>query len=437
MAGYTGDGGPATSASLNAPRVPVVDLTGNIIFADTDNNRIRRVAAATGVITTLAGTGVGGFTGDGGPATSAGLAIPHGLTLDGSGHVIIADTGNHRIRRVAVDSGIITTLAGNGVPGFGGDGGYATSASLHTPVEVAVDDSGSVLIADHRNHRIRHVAATTGTITTLAGSGVGGFDGDGGPATSASLNFPAGLVVDGSGNLLIADHANHRVRRVAVATGVITTLAGTGVAGFGGDGGPATSARLYSPLMLSLDSHGNVLIVDNSNHRIRRVAVETGVITTLAGTGANGFCGEGGPASSAELHFPCGLAVDVNGNVLIADRGNHRIRRVSAPSLPTPSPTPTPSTTPYCQPALFRALPRTDLVGSLVGTALSPGEPVAQPTEASCRQACCDAAACDGYSFEAGTARFLGQASCYLYVNITQLTPVSGYVSGVRESLLL
>ena len=402
---------------------------------DSTNYRVRLVAAGTGVITTFAGTGVADFGGDGGPATSARLNYPQGLAVDQSGNVLIADYYNHRIRRVAVGSGVITTVVGNGVGGFSGDGGPATSASLYQPAGVAVDGSGNVFISDTDNHRVRRVAVGSGVITTLAGNGVSGFSGDSGPATSAGLNRPHGLAVDESGNVLIADVYNHRIRRVVAETGVITTLAGNGVGGFSGDGGHATSAGLNRPGGKAVDGSGNVLITDMHNHRIRRVAAD--FITTLAGNGVGGFGGDGGPATSAGLNYPAGIAVDGSGNALVTDLYNHRIRLIAAPSQPTRSPTPSPSTTLYCAPALFRPLPRTDLVGALVGTALAPGDAVLLPTVAACRQACCDAAACDGYSFDAGASRSLPQASCYLLVNVTQLVPSSGYVSGIRELALL
>ena len=389
-----------------------------------------------GVIRTFAGTGAAGLGGDGGAAIGASLHAPVGLAVDDSGNVLIADTSNHRIRRVAAGTGIITTVAGNGVSGFSGDGGPGTSASLRNPHGLALDGSGNVLIADTVNNRIRRVAAGTGIITTVAGTGVGSFSGDGGAGTSASLRYPWGVTVDDIGNVLFADSDNHRIRRVDAGTGVITTVTGTGAARFSGDGGPATSADLWFPRQIVLDDSGNVLFADDGNRRIRRVAAETGVITTVAGTGATGFSGDGGPATSASLAWTYGVAVDGGGNVLIADSSN-RVRIVSAATQPSPRPTPSPSTTPYCFPALFRPLPRTDLVGSLVGTALAPGEPLLAPTEAACRQACCDAASCDGYSFEASVSRRVGAADCYLLVNVSQLVPSNTMASGLRESVLL
>ena len=419
------------SGGLSRPHGLAVDSSGSVLIADTHSNRIMRVAAGTAIVSTLAGTGASG------PAASAGLTLPYGLALDESGSVLIADHQNHRILRVAAGTGAVTTLAGTGVAGFSGDGGAATNARLTAPVGVMVDRSGNMLLSDRDNSRVRYVAAGTGIITTFAGTGVGGFSGDGGPATSAGLAGPTGLAIDSSGNVLIADMSHHRIRRVAAGTGIITTLAGTGAAGFGGDGGPATSAQLSGPNGVALDGSGNVLILDTENSRIRFIAMGTGVITTLAGTGARGFGGDNGPATSATLNVPRAMALDGSGNLFIADTDNGRIRVVSAPVRPSPTPTPTPSTSPYCALALFRLLPRTDLVGALAGTALAPGRPALLPTEAACRQACCDAAACDGYAFDASSGRQHSSGECFLYVNVSQLVPSSGYASALRESALL
>ena len=291
-----------------------------------------------------------GFSGDGGPATSATLSFPHALALDGGGSLLVVDANNHRVRRVAASTGIITTVVGTGVAGFSGDGGPARSATLYRPTGLALDGGGNMLIADTDNHRIRLVNLSTGIITTLAGTGMGGFNGDGGPATSAWLYRPHGLALDGSGNLLVADRHNHRIRQIAVSTGIITTIIGTGTVTVDGDGGPATSAALNLPQGVAFDGSGNLLVAEHSGHRIRRLAVDSGIISTLAGTGAAGFGGDGGPATSARLSTPTGLAVDSGGNVLIADHDNSRIRFVSAATqrtpLPTPHPTPTDSSAP-------------------------------------------------------------------------------------------
>ena len=315
-AGLSGDNGPATGAELFQPLGVALDSAGNLYIADSDNMRIRKVSS-TGVITTVAGNGTPGFSGDGGPATSTGLNYPSGVALDSAGSLYIADAGNNRIRKVS--NGVITTVAGNGAQGFGGDGGPATGAQLFVPAGVAVDSAGSLYIADAGNNRIRKVS--NGVITTVAGNGAQGFGGDGGPATSAQLFVPAGVAVDSAGSLYIADAGNNRIRKVS--KGVITTVAGNGTLGFGGDGGPATNAQLYGPEGVAVDSAGNIYIADMDNNRIRKVS--NGVITTAAGNGTQGFSGDNGPATSAELYRPEGIAVDATGNLYIADTWNNRI----------------------------------------------------------------------------------------------------------------
>ena len=334
--GFGGDGGPATAAQLAGPVGVALDGAGNLFIADSDNSRVRRVDAATGVITTVAGGGEGGFRGDGGPATAARLWSPSGVTLDGAGNLFIADWSNHRVRRVDAASGVITTVAGTGADGSqvsDGDGGPATAALLAFPESVALDGAGNLFIADTRNHRVRRVDAATGVITAVAGTIGAGFGGDGGPATAALLAFPRGVALDGAGNLFIADSSNDRVRRVDAASGVITTVAGTGKDGSqvsDGDGGPATAALLASPESVALDGAGNLFIADLGNSRVRRVDAATGVITTVAGAGAAGFGGDGGPATAALLAFPNGVALDGAGNLFIADSSNDRVRRVDA-----------------------------------------------------------------------------------------------------------
>ena len=331
--GFSGDGGSATSARMSFPQAVAVVAGGNLLIADTSNSRVRRVAAGTGIITTVAGKGASSpsFSGDAGPATSAGLSVPYGVTVDGGGNLLIADSNNNRVRRVAVGTGVITTAAGSGMPYGGGDGGAASSAQLYMPLAVAFDAGGNLFIADGYYFRIRRVAAGTGVITTFAGGFSGGsFGGDGGPATSAIFSTPQALAFDTGGNLLIADRDNHRIRQVAAGTGIVTTVAGNGVASFSGDGGPATSASLNWPTGVAVDGGGNVFIGDTLNHRIRRVAAGTGIITTVAGNGVNTFGGDGGPATSASLKNPSGVVLDAAGNLLIADRQNFRVRRVAA-----------------------------------------------------------------------------------------------------------
>lgn len=327
---FGGDGGPATSAKLAGTYGVAVDAIGDVLIADTFNHRIRIVDAATGTISTAVGTGEMTFRGDGGPATFAKLNVPHGVSADENGNVLIADTLNHRIREVSMQTGIIATIAGSGKAGYSGDGGPAEVAGLNFPCGATTDKSGNVLIADTSNNRIRKVDRDTGSITTIAGTGIGGFGGDGGPATSALLFLPHGLVVDGDGNLLIADELNHRIRKVDGQSGIITTIAGTGEYGFGGDGGPATDAKLASPAGLAVDAAGDVLIADKDNHRIRKVDVRNGTVTTIAGNGERGYGGDGGLATSTGLNDPASVAVDGAGNVLITDFSTNRIRRVDA-----------------------------------------------------------------------------------------------------------
>jgi hypothetical protein len=445
--GIRGDGGPALLASLTGPRAAAIDAAGNVIIADTGNARIRVVAEKTGTfygqamtagdIYRIAGN-LAGFSGDGGPGTAADLLWPGGVSMDGSGNVVIADSGNFRIRVVAATTGTfygqamtagdIYTVAGRGF-GYAGDGGPATGATLNWPEAAAFDGNGNMIIADTDNNRIRVVAATTGTfygramtagdiytvaghsaplsgnggpalsavlgtpdavaatgsgtvavgtpgemwlvpatagslfgqvmvaghIYAVAGNGRNGFSGDGGPATTAELDNPSGLAFDGTGNLLIADTDNNRIRVVAATTGTfygramtagdIYTLAGDGTPGFSGDGGPATTAELGDPAGVAFDGNGNLLIADTGNNRIRVVAAATGTfygramtagdIYTLAGNGTPGFSGNGGRATSAELNRPDSVAVDAAGNIVIADEFNNRVRVVAVATGPS------------------------------------------------------------------------------------------------------
>ncbi len=325
---FSGDGGPATAASVSRPIRMTFDGAGNLYFADIDNNRVRRVAPG-GVIATVAGVGTAGAAGDGGPATAAQLNAPLGVAIDKDGNLFIADSGNHRIRKVMASTGVITTVAGIGTAGFTGDDGPATAAQMNDPENVAVDANGNLYIADFNNHRIRRVAPD-GKITSFAGSGAGlGFGGDGGPANAARLAFPNDVAVDGVGDVYISDSSNQRVRKITNATGVITTIAGNGSAGSGGDGGPATSALLNVPTGIALDTAGNLFIADRSNARVRRVAVSDGIITTIAG-GNSGFSPDGAIAFGARLNFVTGVAADPKGVVYLSDRDNFRIRKIVA-----------------------------------------------------------------------------------------------------------
>ena len=337
--GFSGDGGPATSAAISRPARVTLDAVGNLYIADSQNNRIRMVNPS-GNISTIAGiAGPGGFGGDGGPATAARLRFPQAVAVDGAGYLYgnlyIADQTNHRIRRIDA-SGNISTIAGTGMSDFGGDGGPASEAMLDFPLDVALDSAGNLYIVGNQSHRIRRVDPS-GNISTVAGTGTAGFGGDGGPATEAMLNAPFSVALDSDGNLYIADFDNHRIRRVD-ASGNISTIAGAGTAGFSGDGGPASGAMLDGPTGVALDSAGNLYIADGNNHRIRKVDATTGIILTIAGTGTSGFGGDGGPASGAMLNGPTGVAVDRAGNLYIADRDNHRIRRILGAAAPVPLP---------------------------------------------------------------------------------------------------
>ena len=375
--GSAGDGGPATSAQLFFPPSAVSDKWGNTVIADASNCRLRVVAASTGTfygvamtagdIYTVAG-GSFGFGGDGGPSTAAQLAFPQDVATDKHGNILIADTFSGRVRVVAGRSGTfygvtmtlgdIYTVAGSTF-GNSGDGGPATKAQLNRPIAVAVDKQGDISIADYASNSVRVVAARTGSlygvsmragdIYTVAGTGGAGFAGDGGPATSAKFNFPDALAVDGPGNLVVVDSSNNRLRVVArrtahfygvnMTTGDIYTVAGTGAGGFSGDGSSATSAELNLPNGVAVDEAGDLLVADSLNNRVRAVAgadgtrygvpMTAGDVYTVAGSSVGGFAGDGGPATSASLSFPLGVAVDDAGDIIVADSGNSRVRMVS------------------------------------------------------------------------------------------------------------
>ncbi len=329
--GYTGDNGPAVNATFHDPAGLAIDASGNLYIADEDNNAIRKVAG--GIITTLAGNGNYGYSGDNGPATSAKLGFPPAVAVDGAGNLYIADQFNQRIRLVNA-AGTISTFAGSGAQNFLGDGGAATSATLNEPQGVALGASGSLLIADTGNSRVRQVAG--GTINTVAGDGGFRFSGDGGPAVDAALSGAQGVAVDGSGNLFIADGGNNRIREVSSA-GIISTVAGNGTSlpgDPGGNGSPATSANLSSPGDVTLDTLGDFFIADTNDHVIRQVN-PAGLISTVAGDGIYGYSGDHGPATNASLSTPLGIAVDASGNLFIADAPNCVVREVSNGTIST------------------------------------------------------------------------------------------------------
>ena len=296
-------------------------------MADTGNNVVVKIATG-GTLSIVAGVGFAGFSGDGGPATSAALDAPSGVAADSSGNVYISDFNNLRIRKVS--GGIITTIAGNGQSGLSGDGGPATSAGFIGPTGLAVDPAGNLFIADY--YAIRKVSG--GTISTVAGNGQVGFSGDGGPATNASLDLgeDGAVAVDSAGNLYIADAYNNRIREVS--DGIITTIAGSGGSGFFvGDNGPAAGAILTLPNAVAVDSAGNIYIADQFDYRIRKIT--NGVISTIVGTGTEGFSGDGGLAINATVDDPTGVAVDAQGSVYATDSVNQRIRKIASGNIST------------------------------------------------------------------------------------------------------
>jgi streptogramin lyase len=321
--GYSGDGGPANKAQLRWPRDMAIDRDGGLYIADTMNHRIRKVSPK-GIITTVAGTGVPGYSGDGGPATSSQLNGPRDVEIGVDGTLYIADTNNHCVRRVSPD-GIITTVAGTGIAGYGGDGGPAVGAQLSWPQDVAVGMDGCLYIADTGNHRVRKVTPD-GTIITVAGTGIAGYGGDGGSAAGAQLARPRGVFVDADGCVYIGDTENHRIRKVT-PDGIITTVAGNGSEGYSGDGGSATNAQIAWPRGVVMDVDGCMYIADCGNSVIRKVTPD-GTITTVAGTGVEGYSGDGGPALKAKLADPHGIAVGEDGSLYIGEPRNHCIRKV-------------------------------------------------------------------------------------------------------------
>ena len=327
-AGFTGDGSPATNARLSSPIQIALDSSGNLYIADSLNNRIRKVTASTGKISTIAGGSLAGWTGDGAAATLAELSDPEGIWVDSSGNIFIGDLENDVVREIS--NGTINTVAGSNTGQFFGDGGPATSAALYYPLGVVTDSAGDLFIADSFNHRIR-IVTPDGNINTYAGfSPTGGYSGDGGPATSANLNRPFGICLDAAGNLYIADNENHRIRKVTPG-GTISTVAGIGTGGATGDGGPATKAQLNRPYDVKVDSAGDLYIADYGNSRIRMVTPD-GIIHTIAGGSGPGYTGDGGGAVGAQINQPTGIALASNGTIYIADSANNVIR------LLTPNP---------------------------------------------------------------------------------------------------
>jgi sugar lactone lactonase YvrE len=319
-----GDGLPGLGAWMFAPASTARDSAGNVFIADAGDRKLRKLDATTGRMSTVAGTGAAGFSGDGGPATAAALDEPSGVVLDGAGNIYISDTNNHRIRKVAVGTNTITTIAGIG-SGYSGDDALAVNARLFLPQRMTFDSQGNLYVADTGNRRIRRIDAA-GVITTVAGNGTEECTGNGGAATAAAFRSPVSVAVAPNGDLFIADRDCHQVRVVTRSTGAINVLAGVGGAGFSGDGGPSVQAALRSPMSVSLDAAGNLLLADAGNDRVRRVDAASHVITTIAGTGVRGFGGDGGSSTLARFDSPSDVQVDTTGQVRVVDRGNRRVR---------------------------------------------------------------------------------------------------------------
>jgi sugar lactone lactonase YvrE len=324
--GESGDGGPAIAARLNMPFDLAFDKAGNLFFSDTFNHRVRRIDRQGGAISTVAGTGKAGYSGDGGPAVESQLNEPYGVVVDQKGNVFFADRLNRRVRRIDGQTQTITTVAGDGTKVYSGDGGPGNKAGLVEPNGVALAVDGRTLyIADVAGNRIRALELANGRITTFAGTGRGRHDGDGGPADRASIWGARAVDVGPDGSVYILEREGNTLR-VVTAANEITTTAGTGRKGYSGDGGPAALATFNGPKELAVDRSGNVWIVDTENHTIRRIDAATKRIRTVAGTGSRGGDGDGGPATKARLDRPHGVAIGPDGACWIADTNNHRVR---------------------------------------------------------------------------------------------------------------
>ena len=324
--GYSGDGANATSAEITFTLGVCADKHGNVFF--TDGGRVRKIDAFTNTITTVAGNGTPIYTGEGIPATAIGLRGARGICIDDSEYIYISCL--YTIRKVTTNTGIISTIAGNDTGGYAGDNGSATNARLALPIGVAADINGNIYIADQHNNVIRKATKSTGIITTVAGTGISGFSGDGGPATDAQLSFNSAVAVDTAGNIYIGD--NSRIRKVNAATGIINTIAGTGAFAYAGDGGPAYGAAIITPGGMAIDAANNLYITDQGYSVVRKINAATGIITTIAGTGTSGYTGDGGHANSSQLNLPYGVFANAAGSIVyVCDKGNNRIRKLSDP----------------------------------------------------------------------------------------------------------
>ena len=325
-AGYAGDGGPADQAVCAEPFMCDFDSSGNLFYTESRNNIVRRVDKATGIITTVAGTGGAGYGGDGGPATRATMKEPYSLQVDGNGDIYIVDRLNAVVRKVDGATGIISTVAGTGEQGFSGDGGPGKQAMLREPNDCFLDGKGGLLVADIQDQRIRRLDLASGIISTVAGNGEKERSGDGKPALEASFMGSRAVCMDSKGNIYVAEREGNGVRKID-ANGIMSTVAGNGERGYEGDGGPALTATWGSPKALRCDAQDNVVVVDTENHAIRLIHADTGIVTTIAG-GRLGKAGDGGPATEAAMDRPHGCGIDKDGNIFVADSNNHRVRVV-------------------------------------------------------------------------------------------------------------
>ena len=326
VSGYAGDGGPASLAVLGEPFMCAFDVQGNLYVSDGRNHTVRRVDQSSATIVTVAGNGSEGYSGDGGPATQATFNQLYSLQVDANGDIYIIDRLNAVIRKVDASTGIVTTVAGTGEQGYRGDGGPGAQAQFREPNDCFLDGRGGLLIADIQDQRIRRLDLTSGTITTFAGNGEKVRGGDGLPATEASILGARAVCMDSKGNTYIAEREGNGVRKVD-ANGIMSTFAGTGDRGYTGDGGPALTATWGAPKAIRCDSQDNVIVVDTENHAIRRIDASTGIVTTIAG-GHQGDDGDGGNATDAGLFRPHGCDIDAQGNLFIADSSNSRVRVV-------------------------------------------------------------------------------------------------------------
>ncbi|MEO8761695.1 MAG: T9SS type A sorting domain-containing protein [Bacteroidia bacterium] len=329
-ASYSGDGGQATSASFRPTGLSIDSSENSLYVCDFANNRIRKIDFSSGIITTIAGDGTLGYSGDGGQATDAKFSNPNSIDIDKTGNMYITDFNNNVIRKVNISTGIVSTIAGNGNVGYSGDGGQATSAVLTSPLGIAIDTFGNLFFCDEINHIVRKINRQSGIITTIVGTGTAGYSGDGGLANNAQINNPLKVQFDKLNNIYIVDAGNNVIRKVDATTSVITTIAGNGSAGYNGDGGHATNAQLNVPEFIIIDTFGNLFISDGVNNNVvRRVDISTGIISTIAGTGVAGYNGDGINPLAAQLNAPIGLALDKHDNLYIAEDNNYRVRKIS------------------------------------------------------------------------------------------------------------